>query len=52
MTRLWPHQTAAIEAAMTAIDDSRPSGLWVMPTGCVKTVGVSVWADRPLLFFT
>ncbi len=44
--KLWPHQTAAIQAARDTIRAGRPAGLWSMPTGCGKTRAfVSLAAD-------
>jgi superfamily II DNA or RNA helicase len=35
---LWPHQTGAVNATLLARKEGRPAGLWVMPTGCGKTL--------------
>ena len=34
---LWPHQRAAVNSALEAIQNGRTSGLWVLPTGTGKT---------------
>ena len=44
--QLWKHQQEAVEAALGAIEQGRPRGLWVMPTGSGKTVAFATLAAR------
>ena len=43
---LWPHQRAAVSAAMDAIRCGTSAGLWAMPTGCGKTVAFATLAKQ------
>jgi superfamily II DNA or RNA helicase len=42
---LWPHQRAAINAALNATA-SKQSGLWALPTGTGKTIGFTTFAKE------
>ena len=44
--QLWPHQERAIQSAVHSISLGHPSGLWVMPTGTVKTRAFATLARR------